>query len=217
VFRTSLREMVMVGAVASIVALVGTGTATPKWLAGFANLGRSVEAAVCCVRSGLDGMMTAPEPKSIPGPVCVLVATDGTIIGLDRAGLIATADTVCLRADLPVMTGFVPTSAIVGEAVPVAEVVVGMAVLRAFESKPEMLKGLSEINLRDIENPKVFLRGGVVVDLGSGRYKLKVERLGQVLGELKRLGAKPKTIDLRFARQVVVRCNEPVNSVEKEV
>jgi hypothetical protein len=209
--------MVMVGGVASALALVGTGTTSLKWFEGFASLGRSAANAVCCARTSLGGIMTAPESKPIPGPVCVLVAANGTILGLDGAGLIATSDTACCRTDLPAMTGFVPTTAVVGDALPVAEVVVGMAVLRAFEARPEMLKALSEINLEDLENPKVFLRGGVVVDLGSGHYKRKVERLSQVLGELKRLEAKPKTIDLRFARQVVVRCNEPGNSIKKEV
>ncbi|HVP56518.1 MAG TPA: cell division protein FtsQ/DivIB, partial [bacterium] len=97
------------------------------------------------------------------------------------------------------------------------EVMVGMAVLSAFESKPEMLKALSEINLRDLENPRVILRGGVVVDLGSGHFRGKVDQLSQVLEELKRLGEKPKAIDLRFARQVVVRRIEPAGTTKKEV
>lgn len=216
-FRTNLREMAMVGGVASVLALVGTGTMSPKWFGCFASLGRSVEDAVSCARSSLGGIVTAPESKPIPGPVCVLVAADGNILGLDGAALIATSDTACCRSDLPVMTGFVPTTVVVGDVLPVAEVVVGMAVLKAFESRPEMLKALSEINLGDLDNPRVILRGGIVVDLGGGHYKRKVERLSQVLGELKRLEAKPKTIDLRFARQVVVRCNEPSNSIKKEV
>jgi cell division septal protein FtsQ len=78
-----------------------------------------------------------------------------------------------------------------------------------------MLKALSEINLADLENPKAVLSGGIVVDLGSGHYRRKVQELTGVLAELKRLGKHPKAVDLRFARQAVVRCSEPTSNIEK--
>ncbi|HVP56814.1 MAG TPA: hypothetical protein VMU02_01855, partial [bacterium] len=112
--RTSLREMVMVGSVASIVALVGTGTVSPKLFDGFADLGRLVADAVLSIRSSVSSMVSTPPPKPVPGPACVLVAAEGTVLALDGAGMVASEDTACCRTDLPVMTGFVPPVAAVG-------------------------------------------------------------------------------------------------------
>jgi hypothetical protein len=207
----------VVAGLALVLALAGTGTIEGKWFQGFASLGRDVGDVVSRLERTIGGAVRTAPVKPVAGPVCVLVAARGSILGLDQDGCIATSDTTSSRSDLPVLTGFLPDAKGVGEVLSLGEVVVGMAVLRAFEARPEMLKALSEINLGDLGNPKAILCGGVVVDLGSGHYKRKVQELNGVLAELKRLNEQPKAIDLRFARQAVVRCSEPDSNIEKEV
>ncbi|KPL04064.1 MAG: hypothetical protein AMJ90_02085 [candidate division Zixibacteria bacterium SM23_73_2] len=72
------------------------------------------------------------------------------------------------------------------------------------EVDPHLFTNISEINLKDAENPVLFLLPfGVRVILGTGDYFLKIKRLKSVLAveDLKEI----KTIDLRFKDQALVK------------
>jgi hypothetical protein len=216
-FRAGYRSILIVGLASAGLAMQGTGSVDPRWFSGFRAFGRDLVAAVSDARTGLTGMVAAKPETACAGPPCVLLAGDGYVLGLDREGSIASCDTASGRFDLPVLTGVVPASTTVGHGICSAEVIIGLEIVRAFDAKPEMMKMLSEVNLANLDDPRAILAGGVVVDLGGGDYRQKVDKLSQVLLHLKGLNASPKTIDLRFARQVVVTCNEPHRSIAKEV
>ncbi len=216
-FRASFQSIVIVGVMSLGITLTGTHVLNPKWFRGFESLGRDIRGAVSCIRSSIDGIVASAPIAPCAGPTYVLIAAQGEVLGLDKDGYVASCDTASARCDLPVLTGFLPATKALGDNISSAEVVVGLAIVRAFDEKPEMMKMLSEVNLENLNDPRVILRGGVTVDFGGGDYKRKVEKLNQVLLHLKRLNASPKTVDLRFARQVVVKCNEPHRDIEKEV
>jgi hypothetical protein len=169
------------------------------------------------LRGGVDTVVSAAPEAHPAGPVYALVATRGEIVGLDAEGYVASYDTASCRCDLPVLTGFLPATKKVGERISSAEIVLGLEIVKAFEERPEVMRILSEVNLGDLENPTAVLSGAVRVSLGQGDYRCKVGKLDQVLVSLKRLNSSPKTIDLRFARQAVVTCNEPKKPAKKEV
>jgi hypothetical protein len=216
-WRSNMHSALVVGAVAMVLALGSDGIFGAKCFKGVREFGGCIKGAVVGIHTSVDDLVTSEPVRQCAGPTFLLVASDGDVIGLDREGIVASRDTACCRSDLPALTGFAPASVAVGERVSSAEIVVGLEVVRAFEGRPEMMKVLSEVNLEDLENPRAILSGGVTVSLGQGDYCRKIEKLNQVLLYLKRLKASPKTIDLRFSRQVVVKCSEPKPNSEKEV
>jgi hypothetical protein len=207
-WRSNLNSVMAIGAVALVLALVSGGVFSSDCFRGVRQLGRSVRDLAAGLHDAADDLAGSQSERLMAGPTDALVAWDGGVLGLDRDGVIASSDTAGARWDLPVLTGFVPASRMVGEKLCSAEIVVALEVLRAVEARPEMLARLSEVNLADLENPRLVLAGGVAVNLGQGDYRCKVDRLDKVLVHLRRLRATPAVIDLRFARQVVVKCSE---------
>jgi len=72
------------------------------------------------------------------------------------------------------------------------------------EVDPALFANISEISLRDVKNPVLFLLPyGVRVILGTGNYLLKTKRLKSILAQedLEEI----KTIDLRFKSQALVK------------
>jgi hypothetical protein len=207
-WRSNMHSVLVVGAVALLLALISDGVIGSDSFRGARRFSSSLKGLVCGIHTGVDDLMSDPPQRLSAGPTSALVVWGGGILGLDREGVVASSDTACSRWDLPFLTGFVPASRAVGERLSSAEIVVGLEVLRAVEARPEMLAMLSEVNLADLKNPRLVLAGGVEVNLGRGDYRRKVDKLNKVLLHLKRLEATPLTIDLRFARQVVVRCLE---------
>ncbi|MFZ1947595.1 MAG: cell division protein FtsQ/DivIB [bacterium] len=216
-WRTKALSLVVVAAVALTLALSADGVFGARCFDCFRDCGSWVKETLCGIGASVDGLVAAEPARLCAGPAYVLVAWGGEVLGLDREGVVASSDTACARADLPALTGFVPAVKTVGERISSAEIVLGLEIIRAFDERPELMKVLSEINLADLTNPKAVLLGGVSVNLGQGDYRSKMENLIQVLLHLKRLNASPRTIDLRFSRQVVVKCSEPKRNLEKEV
>jgi cell division septal protein FtsQ len=203
--------------VALILALNADGVFGAKCFNCFKDCGTWAKEAVCGIGASVDDLVAAEPARLSAGPTYALVASGGEVLGLDREGVVGSSDSACARADLPALTGFAPAARTVGERISSAEIVLGLEIIRAFDERPELMKVLSEINLGDLSNPKAVLFGGVTVNLGQGEYRNKMENLIQVLLHLKRLNASPRTIDLRFSRQVVVKCSEPKRNLEKEV
>jgi hypothetical protein len=157
-----------------------------------------------------------PQPAA-PGPTYSLVVSERSTVGLDRTGLVTIHDTVCDAFGVPVLTGCPAVLTEPGEMVSSPEVILGLSIIKAFEEAPFLMDMLSEVNLADLEHPKVILSGGIVVELGQGRYRNKIVRLNQVLMQASRLSMQPEYIDLRFGRQVIVNCDNPQHVFDKEV
>jgi hypothetical protein len=118
---------------------------------------------------------------------------------------------------LPALTGFAPPEKVTGEMMSMPQVVLGLSVIRAFEHLPDLMQMLSEVNLERLGSPRVILAGGTVVELGQGGYAEKVGRLGRILFHTSQLDIHASHIDLRFGRQVAVRCDKMRRGSDKEV
>lgn len=216
-WRSSLRSVLVVAAFALALALSSAHVFDAPCAQGVKGLKGRLASAGAILRGGVDTVVSAAPAAHPAGPVCALVATKGEIIGLDSEGYVASYDTASCRSDLPILTGFVPATKEVGERVSSAEVVLGLEIVKAFEERQGVMSILSEVNLGDLKNPTAILSGAVRVSLGQGDYRSKVAKLDQVLVGLKRINSSPKTIDLRFARQAVVTCDQPKKPAKKEV
>jgi hypothetical protein len=216
-WRSSLRSVLAVGAVALVLALSGAHVLDALCAQCLESLRARTSSIGSVLRGGVDTVVSAAPPARAAGPPCAVVATGGEIIGLDSEGYVTSCDTASSRCDLPILTGFVPATKRAGERVSSAEVVLGLEIIRAFEESQDVISILSEVNLGDLANPTAILTGAVKVSLGRGDYRCKVAKLGRVLAGLDRLNCTPRTIDLRFARQAVVTCNEPKKPAKKEV
>lgn len=179
---------------------------------------RTIARHVGAVKTALVGVCDNQACLTAPDKTCALIASEGRIVGLDARGYITWVGSACDMSDLPALTGFVPTcgDGEPGEMVSTPEVVLGLAIIRVFERSPALAGILSEVNLRDIEQPKAILSRGIVVDLGSGGYRTKAERLAQVLVQATHLNMIPKSVDLRFDRQVVVKWSRMDKGQDKE-
>lgn len=142
-----------------------------------------------------------------PGRAAVIVAADTLFIGVDACGRTVWKDRACEAVDLPVVTGCQVSPSSFGDSPGSPEVTLALSIYDALRRLPLLLDLVSELNVEEIDNPRLVLCGGIVVDVGRGNYMTKFRRLAQVWLQSKKLGIKMKRIDLRFAGQVIV---EPV-------
>ena len=157
------------------------------------------------------------SPEVVCGPVYVLVAGDGPVLGLDREGRLTDLDVGCGQPDLPALTGFAPRYGSEGERLSAPEIFLGLCMLEAFERTGDLIAEISEINLTHWDNPRVILTGGTIVDFGQGGLTGKAERLSQVLAQARYLNIELKRVDLRFGNQVIVECEGDASVSRKEV
>jgi hypothetical protein len=161
------------------------------------------------------GLASTGEIHS-PGAACAVVVTRDVLVGIDAEGY-ATCRKAGLGCDFPAITGSAVRCDSAGQRMTAPEVVLGLSVVRAFSRFPDLLDMLSEVNVRDLENPRVVLTGGVTVEMGTGRYGTKIRRLRQILLRSPELGIRPTTVDMRFGRQAVVEYEKMKTQARKEV
>jgi hypothetical protein len=197
-------------------------------VSGSGHLDRETDRAVAYVysrmaggldwlQSGIDRLARDEETAPEPGPTFLLVTSPGRVVGLDRHGLVTSRGSDWGFSDLPVLTGVPPSAVHRGERLTEPEAVLGLDIVRAFAQAGKILERLSEVNLVCMRFPRAYLSGGVVVELGSGDYRLKILRLQQVLAQLHSVGRRPVRIDLRFQGQVIVECDPEAAGLGKEV
>jgi hypothetical protein len=172
------------------------------------------------VREALEDWLGPEAPpadeEAPPGPPYVLVASKGRTMGLDRGGRVTQQGEICDITGIPVLTGVPPIVDGRGLRPSMPRLVLGFCILRAFERSPNMMKCLAEIDVETLEQPRVVLSDGLTAELGCGRYPEKVERLAQVRLQASQLGIRPKRVDLRFGRQVIVQCDRNRPRSDKE-
>jgi hypothetical protein len=205
---------------AGLLALRGTADVTADWVHRAEHCASALEDRI----AGLAGRLTwvSSDARSgvaapAPGSTYALVTSGGLVVGLDRDGLVALHDTASDIYGVPALTGCsaVPTAA--GKMLSAPEVVLGLSIIRAFEEFPCLMDMLSEVNMASLERPRAILRGGIVAELGKGGYRVKIRRLNQVVMQALRLKMRPDYVDLRFGRQVVVKCDKAQRVLDKEV
>jgi hypothetical protein len=141
----------------------------------------------------------------------------GYIIGLDRQGYVTSVDSAFAGGNLPCLTGVSARGVCRGDRISRPEVARGLSVVRAFGEHSDLLSILSEVNVSEPKNPRAILCGGVTVELGSGRYRLKTSRLHQVLLQVPDLNMRARRVDLRFSGQVIMDYHEAPRRARKEV
>jgi len=150
------------------------------------------------------------------GPTCALVVSGDFIVGVDSDGYVTCRET-SFNGDLAALTGFTVDPDSIGERLAMPELILGLSIVRAFDRPADMSKILSEVYLEDLENPRVVLCGGVMVEIGAGDYRTKIARLRQVLLQAPDLGIRPTRVDMRFGPQVVVEFEKMKEQPRKEV
>jgi len=168
-------------------------------------LARRIAAATENICGTASAGFAREETAHAPGDVFAAVPSGRLAAGLDRDGYVVSIDSLGGFGDVPLLDGFnlSPTGA--GRFASSPEAFLGLAVVKVFETTPGLAGRLSKVDLGDLEDPRVILKSGTVVRLGTGDYVLKLERLREVLRQTASLGMKPALVDLRFRDQVVVR------------
>jgi hypothetical protein len=156
------------------------------------------------------------EDTHRPGPTCALVVSGDFIVGVDSDGYVTCRET-SFNGDLAALTGFTVDPDSIGERLSMPELVLGLSIVRAFDRPADMPDILSEVHIEDLENPRVVLCGGVMVEIGAGDYRTKIARLRQVLLQAPELGIRPTGVDMRFGPQVVVEFEKAEEQPRKEV
>ena len=155
--------------------------------------------------------------QPVPGPTYVLVLAGDGIAGLDGEGRVTWLEDDATVGGLPVLTGFESSFGSDCGLASSPEVVLGLGLVRALGARPLLATMLSEVDVEDIENPRVILSRGTVVEFGQGDLTGKIDRLNQVMIHAARLDMAPRRIDLRFGRQVILECDRPHRGSDKEV
>ena len=151
-----------------------------------------------------------------PGPTYALVVSGDFIVGVDSDGYVTCRET-SFDGDLAALTGFTVDPDSIGEHLAMPELILGLSIVRAFDRPVDMPEILSEVYLNDLENPRVVLCGGVMVEIGAGDYRTKIARLRQILLQAPELGIRPTRVDMRFGPQVVVEFEKAKEQPRKEV
>jgi hypothetical protein len=164
---------------------------------------------------GVREILESGSPEVVPGPACAVLVAGDITVGIDCEGYAACRGTG-FAGDLAAITGSAVRCDSVGQRLTDPGVELGLAVVRAFNRSDDLPDLLSEVNVADLENPKVILCGGVVVEIGTGDYATKIRRLRQVLLRAPELGIRPYRVDMRFGPQVVVEYDAIKTQARKE-
>lgn len=207
-----------------LVALVALGLSIAECDFLSSEVRARLEPARCRFAAVLEGLCSAASAGlaregngHVPGGVFAAVPSGSRTAGLDRDGYVASVDSLGKFEDIPLLTGFTLGSREPGSFASSPEAFLGITVIKAFDTTPGLNGLLASVDLGDLENPEVVLKGGTVVRLGTGDYALKLDRLREVLSQAAHLGMKPTLIDLRFRDQVVVRPGTIESANDREV
>jgi hypothetical protein len=218
IVRAGLAAIPVILMLAALLALRGTVDVTTDWVDKAEHYAFALEDRILGLAGGLLSVSSDGEPGvTAPGPTYALVASEDLVVGLDRDGLVTLYDTVSDMYRVPALTGCSAAPAVPGKMLSTPEVVLGLSITRAFEECPFLMEMLSEVNIVTLERPRAILRDGIVAELGKGGYRVKIQRLNQVVIQALRLKMRPEYVDLRFGRQVIVKCDKAQRVLDKEV
>jgi len=215
--KTGIASLVVAALASGGLTLNSADTLGPRCDAFLEKVAVNVSSHAEDLAAGLAGF-TASEPRRHrPGPTYALIVLDGSIVGLDLDGYVTYLGEAFAGGGFPTITGFSIDAPLEGRRLSRPEVTVGLCVTKAFERYEDLFKMLSEVNLSDIKDPRAVLEGGTIVEIGTGDYARKVDRLHQVLLQAPHLDMYPRRVDLRFSRQVIVEYSQARSRARKEV
>ncbi|MBN2072081.1 MAG: cell division protein FtsQ/DivIB [Candidatus Krumholzibacteriota bacterium] len=134
-----------------------------------------------------------------------LIAID-EMAGVDAFGTVIPqrAGSVSWDVDLPVITGIEPGEIFEESGkIKIASALEILGLLKDFGFSPA--EELSEIHLDSYDVVLVWMGGGTEIQIGKKRFHERIRNFRAVYDALGEAGTFPKSIDLRFERQVVIR------------
>jgi len=212
----------IVAAVASGgLTLNGADTLGPRCDAFLEKVGCEAASRAGKVAGRMAEFTARPTEAHQPGPTFALIVTDGAVVGLDPDGYVTSVGETFVGGGFPAMTGIRLEGPLEdplgGRKMSKPEITVGLSVTKAFQRHEDLFIMLSEVNVSDIREPRAILKGGTIVEVGTGDYSRKIDRLHQVLLQAPHLGMCPRRVDLRFCRQVIVEYSQVRSRARKEV
>jgi hypothetical protein len=162
-----------------------------------------------------------PTEAHEPGPTFALLVTDEAVVGLDPDGYVTYIGDSFTGGGFTAVTGISLKGPVEahpgGRRISRPEITVGLSVTKAFQRHQDLFMMLSEVNVSDLGQPRAILKGGTIVEVGTGDYSRKIDRLHQVLLQAPHLGIRPRRVDLRFDRQAIVEYSQVPSRARKEV
>ena len=215
--KAEIASLIVAALAAGGLTLSGVETIGPGWDAYMRKLNLEISSYAGAVVTKAAGLTARDVEEHEPGPTYALAVLDGMIIGLDEDGYVTWVDEIFAGSDFPALTGLSVDDPCAGRRLSQPEITVGLCVARAFECHEDLFQMLSEVNISDLSQPRAILKGRVIVEVGSGNYPRKIDRLHQVLIQAPHLDICPERVDLRFDRQVIIEYSQVRNRARKEV
>jgi hypothetical protein len=201
--------------------LNGADTLGPKCDAFLEKVGCQAASRAGKTVARMAQLTSRPIEAREPGPTFALLVTGEAVVGLDPEGYVTSVSQAFMGGSYPAITGISVESPLEDgrgdRRMSRPEITLGLSVARAFERHHDLFLMLSEVNVSDLRQPRAVLKGGTIVELGTGDYSRKIGRLHQVLLQAPHLGMCPGRVDLRFNRQVIVEYSKVPSRARKEV
>jgi len=219
--KAGIASLVVAALASGGLTLNGADTLGPRCDAFLEKVGCEVASHAGKVAGRIAGFTARPTEAREPGPTFALIVTDGAIVGLDPDGYVTYVGEAFVGGGFPAITGISLKGpledSLGGRRMSKPEITVGLSVTKAFGRHEDLFMMLSEVNVSDLRQPRAILKGGTIVEVGTGDYSRKIDRLHQVLLQAPHLGMCPSRVDLRFNRQVIVEYSQVRSRARKEV
>jgi len=219
--KAGIASLVVAALVSGGLTLNGADTLGPRCDAFLAKVSLQVSSHAASVVARVAGFTASHAEAHQPGPTYALIVLDGAVIGLDPDGYVTSIGESFTGGGFPALTGLSLKGSLDdplgGRKMSKPEITVGLSVAKAFERHRDLFMMLSEVNVSDLRQPRAILKGGTIVEVGTGDYRRKIDRLHQVLLQAPHLGMRPRRVDLRFNRQVIVEYSQVRTRARKEV
>jgi hypothetical protein len=215
--KAGIASLVVAALASGGLTLNGADTLGPGCDAFVEKVSLKLHSHAASVAARVAGLAAHEPSEHQPGPTYVLVVLDEAVVGLDPDGYVTSVDKAFAGSGFPAMTGLFVEGFLEGRRLSQPEITTGLSVTKAFERHKDLFKMLSEVNVSNLEQPRVILKGGTIVEIGTGDYAMKIDRLHQVLLQVPHLDMFPRRVDLRFNRQVVIEYSQVRNRARKEV
>jgi hypothetical protein len=201
--------------------LNGADTLGPRCDTLLEKAGNEIASRAGRIVARMAALTARPTEAHEPGPIFVLVVTDGAVVGVDPDGYVTSIGETFMGGSFPAVTGIslkgLVEATAEGRRMSRPEITLGLSVTKAFQRHQDLFLMLSEVNVSDLRQPRAILKGGTIVEVGTGDYARKIDRLHQVLLQSPHLGMCPRRVDLRFDRQVIVEYSQVPSRARKEV
>lgn len=203
----------------------GKNSLSPSWLSVIINVKEKVSRAAMEITArvyrwrGIELPATQPSKPTEPlnvshlSPI-VLIPFNNMYIQLNRQGYVIGLIDSTLQADLPLVSGLLVNSAVIGEKIGVQDEKKLELALQTGESCSPLVDQISEIAVGDTEDIRLYTLDGFEIRLGTAdKLTEKVNLLFGILQKVRRERT-PGVIDLRFTNSPTFRPFTPSSTTE---